>query len=201
MKQAALLLFLCVMIAAPPAPGMDLLPVADYSIREAHEVHMGWNGRDKDYARARRIYEQAAAAGEADGHYGLATLYTRAQGVDRDYGKAIRHYEAAAARGHVRATFNLGVIYHRALGVDRDDMRARYYFERASEAGLRNAFYVLGLFAEYGFAREASREEAVVLYRKAAELGFASAGLRLRFLGDGGEDAGAVAIRLTGREE
>ena len=52
---------------------------------------------EQDYAEARHWYEQAAAAGDSRGMYGLGILYRNGQGVPLDESKALEWEEKAAA--------------------------------------------------------------------------------------------------------
>jgi TPR repeat protein len=100
----------------------------------------------EDYAEARRWYEKAAAAGEAQGMINLGSLYEAGNGVPQDYAAARRWYEKAAATGNAWAMINLGIMYGTGHGVPQDDAAARRWYEKAGATGDAGAMNALGLF-------------------------------------------------------
>ena len=60
-----------------------------------------------DYAEARKWYEKAAAAGNANAMNNLGDLYFNGNGVPEDYAEARKWYEKAAAAGNEVAKANL----------------------------------------------------------------------------------------------
>ncbi len=66
---------------------------------------------EQDDAAAKKLYEMAAAAGEATAKNDLAWLYQEGIGVDRDVPLAVRLYGQAAEGGCSDACVNLGNIY------------------------------------------------------------------------------------------
>lgn len=174
--------------AATLASALLSLPtsVIDPSPAELHRIAWEFqnaaHGKTRDFERARVLYERAAAAGYAWSYYGLATIYSRGQGVAVDFAAARHLYLEAAARGVDRAVFNLGVIYHKGLGVARDDVQALAYFRQAAAMGLDHAYFSLGVFYEKGYAVPASRALALIWYEKAARNGLPEARKKLAAL-------------------
>lgn len=84
-------------------------------------------------------FRKAALQGNADGEYGLGTMYAAGEGVQRDAQEALRWYRLAAGRGHDRAILVLALAHLRGdLGlVDRrrDDPQARLWIRGAAEKG------------------------------------------------------------------
>jgi TPR repeat protein len=160
-------------------PASTIVPAPAELHRIAWEYQNAANGRVRDFVRARHLYEEAAAAGYAWSNYGLATIYSRGQGVAVDLQAARIFYEQAAAGGVDRAFFNLGVIYHKGLGVPRDDKRSFEYFSQAAAMGLNHAYFSLGLLYEKGHGVPVNRILARDWYRKAAEAGLPQGAKRL----------------------
>ena len=61
-----------------------------------------------EYKKAFEYWTRAAALGHAEGHYKLATLYSKGEGVEKDGGKATHHLEEAVIGGHPQARYLLG---------------------------------------------------------------------------------------------
>jgi tetratricopeptide (TPR) repeat protein len=68
-------------------------PVAMSEMGKLH-YHKG------EYAKSLELWTKAAALGEADAHFRLATLYYDGNGVEKDENKAVYHSEQAAIGGH-----------------------------------------------------------------------------------------------------
>ena len=90
-----------------------------------------------DYAKAKRLFEQAANAGNAEGTNNLATLYMRAAGADLDIDKAIALYEQASELGYAPAAKNLAFIYKNGEGVPADPAKASYWQQKAKELAMQ----------------------------------------------------------------
>src|SRR6202041_1782861 len=74
----------------------------------------------KDFAEARRRYEQAAAAGYAMAMNNLGALYEGGSGVARNYDEAARWYAKAVAAGEPIAMVDLGWQYEHGHGVTKN---------------------------------------------------------------------------------
>ena len=84
-------------------------------------------------------FRKAALQGNADGEFGLGTMYAGGEGVSRDPQEALRWYRLAAGRGHDRAILVLALAY---LGGNleltdrrRNDAQAQLWIQAAAEAG------------------------------------------------------------------
>ena len=64
----------------------------------------------RDYAEARRWYDQAANAGNARAMVRLAKLYLDGNGVQRDIVEAHTWFARAAEQGHLRAEESLATL-------------------------------------------------------------------------------------------
>ena len=74
----------------------------------------------KDFAEARRLYEQAAAAGYVMALNNIGALYEGGDGVPQNYAEAVRWYSKAADGGEPIAMVDLGYQYENGHGVARD---------------------------------------------------------------------------------
>ncbi|MEW7989744.1 MAG: tetratricopeptide repeat protein [Candidatus Thiodiazotropha sp.] len=86
--------------------------------------------------RALHYYRLAAEQGEADGAYGIGTLYATGQGVAQDHPEAVRWYEKAADAGHPLAIDALATAYlNGGLALARDSRKAIELLERGAALG------------------------------------------------------------------
>ena len=86
--------------------------------------------------RAVALYRKAAAQGDAEGQFGLATMYLKGEGVPTDQAEAVKLLERAAEQGHSQSAALLGNAYlNGELGLEQDTARARLWLERAAAAG------------------------------------------------------------------
>ncbi len=129
-------------------------------------------GGARDVVEARRWYEQAANAGDADGQANLGWLYQEGLGVDHDAARAAQWYEKAAAGGSRAALINLGVLNEAQL---RHAGAAADWYEKASASGMPAAAYRLGRMIEAGNGRRADPAQALVQYLQAAAAGIGEA--------------------------
>jgi TPR repeat protein len=89
----------------------------------------------QDYAKARELYEKAAASGGSIAMTNLGLLYYNGQGVAQDYVKAREWFEKAANRREASAMRYLGMLYVSGWGVAQDYAKAREWFEKATNNG------------------------------------------------------------------
>jgi TPR repeat protein len=116
----------------------------------------------KNYPEARRLYDQAAAAGYAMAVNNIGGTYEGGDGVARNYAEAVRWYSKAVAAGEPIAMVNLGWLYEHGQGVAQDLAEARRLYETAAKAGVPAGMNNLGLLylrgqgvpRDYGQARK-----------------------------------------------
>lgn len=141
-----------------------------------------------EYAKAERLWREAAENGSTDAMINLANLYVQGQGVDRDLAQAAEWYRSAAEAGDPVAQVHLGEAFEAGAGVARDNRAAAVWFQRAAEQGDAQGAFNLGvmLATDYGTGLEASDAEQRSAARKwlstAAEQGHQEAGRMLRVL-------------------
>jgi carboxyl-terminal processing protease len=144
----------------------------------------------KDYARARDLFERAAAAGNAASMNNLGTLYSAGNGVTQDYAEARRWYEKSASMDLPIAMGNLGILYRDGKGVTQDYAEARRWFEKAAAAGDAGGMNNLGALYFNGQGVAQDYAEARRWYERSAALGN---GVAMRNLGDLYRDGRSVA--------
>jgi hypothetical protein len=125
----------------------------------------------KDYAEARRHYEQAAAAGYAMAMNSLGVLYEGDEGVAQNYAEAVRWYNKAVALGEPIAMTNVGWLYEHGYGVKKDYAEARRLYEMAARAGAPSGLNNLGLLYYYGRGVPRDYAQARHLFEQGVALG------------------------------
>jgi len=99
----------------------------------------GTAGRAVDPARAARLYQQAARAGDVAAQNNVGELYETGRGVAADPRQALDWYRKAAEAGFAPAQFNLGRLYAAGTGVPKDFAEARKWLEQAERGGVATA--------------------------------------------------------------
>jgi TPR repeat protein len=130
------------------AAEQDYIPAL---LRLAAVLERGAAGVDPDpdqaeslQARAFELARRAAAAGDAEAQYLLATLYRKGRGGTRSSAEAVRWLQRAAEQGHVRAQLDLGIAYVHGAGVERDAATGLHWVYLASRQGQPEAQFLLG---------------------------------------------------------
>jgi TPR repeat protein len=98
----------------------------------------------KDYLRARQLYEKAAGMGYPASYFNIGFLYAQGNGVPKDYTEARRWYEKAVAANDPAAMSAIGNLYEKGNGVSKDYVEARRWYERGAAAGSPIAMANLG---------------------------------------------------------
>jgi TPR repeat protein len=125
----------------------------------------------KDYAVAKRRYEQAIAMGSNLAMSNLAYLYQGGEGVPQDYTQVRVWFEKAAAAGEPQGISALGWFYRNGWGVPQDYDHARRMFEKAVASGNTNTMNGLGGLYAAGFGVTKDLVQARQWYEKAAAAG------------------------------
>lgn len=88
---------------------------------------------------AAAYYRKAAAQGDADGEFGLGSMYAAGEGVKRDLAEARRWITLAAEKGHAGAVNSLALAYIKSdLGIEatqRNGVEALRWVRRAADSG------------------------------------------------------------------
>jgi hypothetical protein len=125
----------------------------------------------KDYTEARRLYDQAAAAGYAMATNNIGGLYEGGNGVAKNYAEALRWYSKAATAGEPIAMVNLGWLYEHGQGTAQDLAEARRLYETAAKAGVPDGMNNLGLLYLRGKGVPRDYAEARRLFEQGIALG------------------------------
>jgi hypothetical protein len=128
----------------------------------------------KDFAEARRLYQQAADAGYAMAMNNIGALYEGGSGVPRNYDEAARWYAKAVAAGEPIAMVDLGWQYEHGHGVKKDLAQAHRLYEGAANAGVPAGMGNLGLMYMYGSGVPRDYEQARRLFEQGVALGDAA---------------------------
>jgi len=151
------------------------------------------DGRDAflaaDYAKARRIFEPLAEAGEAEALYWTGVMYSQGQGYPRDCQEAAFRYEEAARRGHPEAAFNLGFLLYYGAGASTvdcelipDHEKAGPWLLQAATAGKPRAQFMVGNMYLRGDGLPHGMDNAFDWLEKAADAGLTEAQYDLALL-------------------
>ncbi|MEM1286963.1 MAG: peptidoglycan-binding protein [Pseudomonadota bacterium] len=92
----------------------------------------------------------AAAGGDPQAQFEVATRYTEGRFVPQDFAAAAHWYGLAAEQGLAPAAYRLGTFYEQGRGIDRDAEAAIAWYERAAEAGNPRAMHNLAVMAAEG---------------------------------------------------
>ena len=115
-------------------------------------------------SEAVEYFRKAAQQGNADGEFGLGSMYAAGEGVPRDAQAALNWYRRAAGRGHDRAILALALAHLRGdLGLTNrksDDSQVRQWIRTAAEKGDLQAMEGLVVAlrnGDFGFAVDAGQ--------------------------------------------
>jgi uncharacterized protein len=128
------------------------------------------SGVTKDDARARALFQRAAAAGNPIGVTDLAAL-SNATGAALDPAQERAMLTNAAEANSSDAQFQLGLMYANGVGGPKDDVAARSWFGKAAAQGNAEALDWMGSFAASGRGGPRDINAAKDYYEKAAALG------------------------------
>lgn len=113
-------------------------------------------------------YRKAAAQGDAEGEFGLGSMYAAGEGVKRDPAEARKWIARAAEKGHAAAINALAEAYIKGgLGVDekqRSGAEALVWVRRAADSGYVPAMEQLAVAyrtAAYGLAVDSTQAAAL----------------------------------------
>jgi hypothetical protein len=129
----------------------------------------------KDYPEAKRLYEQAAAAGYALAMNNIGLIYEGDEGFPRNYAEAFRWCNKAVAANEPVAMINLGWMYETGHGVAKEPTEAARLYGLAAKAGLPQGMNNLGLLYLSGTGVKRDYAEAQRLFEQAAATGLAEA--------------------------
>lgn len=123
-----------------------------------HLYEQGY-GVKQDYATSAQWYAAAAAEGNVQAIFSLATDKLQGRGVKKDVAGAIQLFQQAAAKNDPLSLYNLGMLELQNQTGTPDFKKAADYFSRAAELGLADAAYALALLYRNG--RGVTRDDKV----------------------------------------
>ncbi|MEZ0276766.1 MAG: tetratricopeptide repeat protein, partial [Roseimicrobium sp.] len=97
------------------------------------------DGVPQDFAKAREMYEKAAAQGHARAMNNLGSMYFHGRGVAKDDKAALDWFRKSAEGGADLAQITLGVWFQEGHVVKPDVPAAVEWFQRAAKQGNANA--------------------------------------------------------------
>jgi len=142
--------------------------------------------RTGDLKAAHRHWNKAAAAGDADAQYNLATLYQSGLGIDADPEAAAALYAEAARRLVPVAAIALIRIKRAGYGVDIRAQDALDYLQGAAGRGSALAQFELAIAYDRGIGVTQNHASAALWYQRAAKQGMREAQYNLGVLYDEG---------------
>jgi WD40 repeat protein len=96
-------------------------------------------GVPRDYARAHKLFVEAAAMGQAKAQYRLGFMYSLGKGVKKSDQEAVSWWQKAAKQNDPDAQYYLGYMYEIGGGVQQDVAEAKKWYQKAAANGNVNA--------------------------------------------------------------
>ena len=125
---------------------------------------------------------QAAATGNGDAAYEVATRFAEGRGVPANLSLAARWFERAANRGLAPAQFRYASMLEKGQGVKKDLARARTLYIAAARQGNAKAMHNLAVLYAEGIDGKPDYATAVQWFRKASEHGVSDSQYNLGIL-------------------
>lgn len=132
--------------------------------------HAGLGGAP-DQQQALRWLRAAAAQGDPQHIFDLATALEQGADGSSDPGRAAVLYQQASTLGHVDAAVSLGVLYQNGTGVAQDPQRALALYQGPAAQGHARAQNNLGLLYVRGTGVAQDYSRAAALFAKSAAQG------------------------------
>ncbi len=112
----------------------------------ADDARAGYEADQKgDYATAMKLYQTAAAGGDAYAMFNIGAIYFDGKGVERSYILAMKWYKQAAEKGYAAAQAVMGSMYEQGQGVKRDMAEASKWYTMAANQGVLQSQNALGV--------------------------------------------------------
>lgn len=162
---------------------------------------------DEDAEHACRLWQGAAANGDAIASYMLALSLLDGDGIAQDIAKGMQMLESAADKGYVDALVVLGDHHRVGQVVPQDFARALPWYQRAAQQGHAESMWHLGTMLAEGHGCDPDLGLAVHWLENAAKLGWADAqcAIGVHYLqGDGvpkDERVGARWLRAAAEQQ
>lgn len=150
-----------------------------YKSNFAFLYYYGLAGYNKDFNKAKELYEEAAVLGDAYSKLNLGNMYYEGIGVKKDYAKAKKYYEEAIKEGSVYAYTNMGLLYENGFGIDKNYNTAIQWYKKGAKKDDPRAIRNLGVFYSNGYGVTQDYSKAKEYFEKAIELGNSKALINL----------------------
>ncbi|WP_232520751.1 caspase family protein [Rhodobacter sp. CZR27] len=141
----------------------------------------------RDPARARALFEEAAAKGETAAFTALAWIWRAGVGVPQDHARALDYYRQGAARGNDWAMANIAEFHQKGLGIPRDPAEAVRWYTAAAKSGELTAQTRLARMYQTGDGIPRDYDEARFWFETAAGRGVPNALTRLGLMYEEGQ--------------
>ena len=128
----------------------------------------------------------AAARGNREAQFEIATRYADGKGVKKDQEKAYQWYARAASKGLAPAQYRIAALHERGRGVKQDLALARIWYERAAKQGNVKAMHNLAVLLTGSKERKADHASAAKWFGEAARHGLADSQYNLGILYEAG---------------
>ncbi|HXQ51992.1 MAG TPA: toll/interleukin-1 receptor domain-containing protein [Stellaceae bacterium] len=161
--------------AAAPAPAAPAAAAPGVPVTQPIVAEATRDMRDKNYDESFRLFQQAAAQGNAVAQYWTGFHYQQGFGVAQDYAKAMEWYRKAADQGYPAGMVGIGNLYDHGFGVTRDFVEAMRWYRMGAEAGGPAGMLSVGNLYENGQGVPQDYQEAMRWYRLAADKNWAPA--------------------------
>lgn len=170
MQCKALWFLISLMLCLPwSARGEEVNPaIVRYKV-EAFRHYYG-KGKPVNYARALRLYRQAALLGDAEAQFIVGGMLYQGQGTDPDKRNGFKWLLRAAEQGKATPeSMNIiGAMYLRGAAVPQNFLEAKRWLEQAADQGNMHAQNDLAYLCYNGLGGERDYLKALALYEKAA---------------------------------
>ena len=158
-----------------------LAVIGSPAIAQADTLREAWSAYNQgNFERAVDIWQNLAAAGNADALYNLGVMYRDGKGVVRDTTITHSLWTLAADKKHVRAMHNLALAYI-AGDVTLENQEGPNYpeaialLEKAADQSFPNSLYTLGKLYGYGLGTKRDKAKEISYYLLAAKAGSSKA--------------------------
>ncbi len=139
-------------------------------------------GVEKNFERALRWYQEAAANDHGKAQNRLGELYAaqEQQGEAQEQEQALSWIQSAAENNQRDAQFKLGNYYLEGQHFDKNEQKALEWFKRAAESGHIQAQVKVGFMLKEGQGTKQNYEAALLWFEKAAQQGNTVAGEQVK---------------------
>ncbi len=118
-----------------------------------------------------KALRDAAAGGDANAQFVIASRYLDGKTVERDFAEAADWYRKAADQRLAPAQYRLGTLYERGNGMAKDIAMARKWYAEAAAASNVKAMHNLAVIHANNTNNDAQFDKAAKWFQAAAEYG------------------------------